>query len=179
MNIGMEAVRHYAPKKPLGAGKCACGRTISGNKTACRDCVEQTVRGCGGGSIGILNVGAGDVKISFDSGNASETVRAGRIVKDMMRRGFVLLVEVERDGVRAYERATGFDEKKNEYIIADYDSLEAAKVDAADAAAVAEPATGLDDGPDIAAPTPKKGKKEKRLPMASTRATAVGRSSGG
>ena len=50
------------------------------------------------GSIAILNVGAGDTRLSFDKANPAEAIRAARIVKDMLRRGYALLVEVERDG---------------------------------------------------------------------------------
>lgn len=39
------------------------------------------------GSVAILNVSAGDTKLTFDKSNPSETIRAARIVKDMLRRG--------------------------------------------------------------------------------------------
>ncbi len=82
------------------------------------------------GTIGILNVAAGDTKLSFDPSNPSEVIRSGRIVKDMLRRGYALLVEVERDGVKAYERALDFDHQTCEYIIADFDPIVAAEHDA-------------------------------------------------
>lgn len=47
------------------------------------------------GSVGILNVGTGDIRLAFDKNNPAECIRAARIVKDMLRRGFALLVEVE------------------------------------------------------------------------------------
>lgn len=68
------------------------------------------------GEVGILNVGAGDTKLSFNSDDPAETIRAGRIVKDMLQRGYALLVRTE-DG--KYQRALDFDESVNEYIIAD------------------------------------------------------------
>lgn len=73
------------------------------------------------GTVGILNVGAGDIALSFDPANPVERIRAARVVKDMIRRGFALLIEVERDGEKRFERALDFDEKNCRYIIADFD----------------------------------------------------------
>lgn len=71
------------------------------------------------GVVAILNVGAGDTKISFDPTKPEEVARAAKIVKDMIRRGFVLLIEVGRDEKGPlYRRADDFDEKTAEYIIA-------------------------------------------------------------
>lgn len=71
------------------------------------------------GEVAILNVGAGDTKLSFDPFNPTETARAARIVKDMIRRGFVLLIEVGRNEKGPlYQRAHDFDEATHEYIIA-------------------------------------------------------------
>lgn len=73
-----------------------------------------------GGVLEILNVGRGDVKITYDSADAAEAIRAKRIIKDMLRRGYALLVEV--DG--KFSRVREFDETKGEYIIADFDPEE-------------------------------------------------------
>lgn len=70
------------------------------------------------GEVAILNVGDGDTKLSFDPKNPAERIRAARIVRDMIRRGYALLVEVSPG---EYQRATDFDESKCEYIIADFD----------------------------------------------------------
>ena len=75
------------------------------------------------GTVGILNVGAGDISLSFDTTNPAERIRASRIVKDMLRRGYALLVEVERDGEKRFERAIDFDENNARYIIADFDPM--------------------------------------------------------
>lgn len=78
------------------------------------------------GSLGILNVGAGDIKLSFDPANPSERIRAARIVTDMLRRGYALLVAVpDGDGGTIYTRATDFDEATCEYLIADFDPMAA------------------------------------------------------
>ena len=70
------------------------------------------------GTIGILNVGAGDTKLTFDPKNPSEVARTSRIVKDMLRRGYALLIEIGKDekGEPKYARAKDFDEKHCEYI---------------------------------------------------------------
>ena len=87
------------------------------------------------GMVGILNVGAGDVELSFDPRNPAERIRAARIVKDMIRRGYALLIEIERAGEKRYERALDFDEQACRYIVADMDPLQARETDMADAAA--------------------------------------------
>ena len=74
------------------------------------------------GEVAILSVGAGDTKLIFDNKNPAETIRAGRIVSDMLHRGYALLVEVEQpDGTWAFQRVREFRESTNEYVIADFD----------------------------------------------------------
>jgi len=74
------------------------------------------------GVVGILNVGAGDTKLTFDKSNPAERIRAARIVRDMIRRGYALLIEVDDGkGGTVQVRATDFDENTCEYIIADFD----------------------------------------------------------
>lgn len=68
------------------------------------------------GEVAILNVAGGDTKVTFDKSNKAETIRAGRIIQDMLRRGYMLLVE-DDDG--EHVRVREFDEDKCEYIIAD------------------------------------------------------------
>ena len=125
------------------------------------------------GTVGILNVGAGDIKLSFDPSNPAERIRAARIVKDMLRRGYAILVEVTRKGKTAYQRAYDFDETKCEYIIADLDPVEAGKADQAEAE---------NEQFDKASPAPKQKKavgRPRKLKAESTKAIAVSRTSGG
>lgn len=181
--------------------KCACGKTISENKVACRGCIETaSAKAAAGpsptGCLEVLNVAAGDLKITFDKANPIETIRAKRIITDMLRRGYALVVEVERDGKVAYERAQSFDEKTGEYIVADFDSLRAAKVDSAEPAPPTEPLTVTLKGRTQDPNDPEKcscgakwrhqgtckGSKRQtysRLPMETTKATGIGRSAGG
>ena len=117
------------------------------------------------GEVGILNVGAGDTKLSFDPKNPIERERAARIVTDMLKRGYALLVQVgEKKGEPVYQRAKAFDPKTCEYIIAG----------------------GPDEEINIGGPgmEPHRGpgrprKAERRVPAHSTRAVAVGRTAGG
>lgn len=153
------------------------------------------------GEVAVLNVGAGDTKLSFDKGNPAECIRSARIVKDMLRRGYALLVEVERDGKKAFERATDFREDICEYIIADFDPVIAEEADAwGDSNRLAnreqiklkekdrgQGSTVEEGHQDIEAASPdgagaggKKGRGRKRgVPASGTRAVAVARSAGG
>lgn len=127
-------------------------------------------------TIGILNVGAGDTKLTFDKNNPADCIRAARIVKDMIRRGYALLVDV---GDGKYQRAIDFKEDVYEYVIADFDPLTAAKHDKLE----------KEDGEGIqsknAAPpsgeAPKKRGRPKLKNISATRANgiAVARTAGG
>lgn len=120
------------------------------------------------GQVGILNVGAGDTKLSFDPSNPGEVERAGRIVKDMLRRGFAILIEVGSDdkGRPLYRRASDFDETTAEYIIA-------GAPEETEELSVEEPAST----PRKAAPRGKT--SPRRVPAASTNAVSVARTAGG
>ena len=142
------------------------------------------------GSVGILNVGAGDTKLTFDPKDPAECVRAARIVKDMLRRGYALMVEVTRRGKREWVRALDFDEAHHAYVIADLDPVAAATADGEEAAQPADSVyrteSGLcacgcgqqvEDGK-----TWRRGhsaRKRRRVPASGTRAVAVARSAGG
>lgn len=131
------------------------------------------------GTVGILNVGAGDIKISFDPANPAERIRAARIVKDMLRRGYALLVEV--DG--KYQRAKDFDEECCCYIVADFDPLAACEHDHQEAFHGTEKIeVKTDSTKAVAAPAAprKRGRTSlKKLPAESTNAVAVARTAGG
>jgi len=135
----------------------------------------------------ILNVQGGDVKITFDKGDIGDTLRAKRIITDMLRRGYAIIVEVEREGVKAYERIVAFDETKGEYLIADFDPMAAHQSDMDETAERLKRLSEQHEAelalPEPSAPTEnaKRGrpKKYKKLPMESTKATAIGRTAGG
>jgi hypothetical protein len=132
------------------------------------------------GSIGILNVGAGDTKLVFDTANPDETAKSAAIVKDMIRRGFVLLIEVGRDEKGpTYRRAYDFDEATAEYIIAGPPPPEMA-----DPVVTAPTIKTPEIFSEATQPAPRrnKGRKaasETRVKAASTNAVGVARTAGG
>lgn len=74
------------------------------------------------GSIGILNVGAGDTKIVFDPDDPEGSKRAAETVLDMLARGYVLMIktgEVDAQDRPVLTRAKGFDPATHEYIVRD------------------------------------------------------------
>lgn len=129
------------------------------------------------GEVGILNVGAGDTKLTFDPNDPEEVKRSAKIVKDMIRRGFVLLIEVGRDGGEPiYKRARDFDEKTSEYIIAgSFDEPTTVETTTNDE----EPASA----PQKAGPAaPRRGRPRKtewRVSASGAKAVAVARTAGG
>lgn len=128
------------------------------------------------GEVGILNVGAGDNKLVFDPADPQGMIRAARIVRDMIRRGYALLVGVGKDdqGRPKYQRATDFDETKCEYIIADFDGASAEKTDNEQDAGSA-PESGKSAGKTVS-----RGRGgSRRVSATSTGAVAVGRPAGG
>lgn len=148
------------------------------------------------GTVGILSVGAGDTKLSFDPNNPQDRIRAARIVKDMLRRGYSLLVAMPgNEGAEPkYRRAYDFDENTFEYIIADFDPTPEETIDVSSQMAPpknTEPlttaqTTDASSGTTMDQPrssTGRKGgkgkRKERRIPAAATNATAVARTAGG
>lgn len=116
------------------------------------------------GTVGILNVGAGDTKLSFDPKNPVERARAAKIVEDMLRRGYALLVQVgKRKGEPLYQRATAFDPKTCEYIVA------------------GGPDDEVDIGREEAVPAKRTVGRPRKVRIAAekTRAVSVGRTAGG
>lgn len=73
-------------------------------------------------SLSILNVGEGDTKITFDKDKPGELERAKRVVLDMLRLGYAIMVKVGE----AWQRATDFDPATCEYVVSDTPPEEAA-----------------------------------------------------
>lgn len=139
------------------------------------------------GSVSVLNVGAGDLTLSFDKANAVERERAKKVVQDMLKRGYAILVQVgaDADGEPFYRRVKAFDPATCDYIVVGVpeDGREPSP----------DPRPGLDDGPPADRPprgwtrarraaheARKRGRgRETRIPAESTRTVAVARSAGG
>lgn len=134
------------------------------------------------GIVEILSVGEGDTKLSFDKSNPVERERAKRIVTDMLRRGYAILVQVGGTDLEPlYRRAKEFDPETCEYVIAggpeDAVDLSAEKPGAGDEAPHGRKA----DGSPRKRPGPQKGRPygSRRVPADKARAVAVGRVAGG
>ncbi len=69
------------------------------------------------GSLAVLNCGAGDLRFSFDPGKPEEIERAKGVIADMLKRGYILMIEVNGK----WRRAKGFDPARCEYLVADVD----------------------------------------------------------
>lgn len=123
------------------------------------------------GELGILNVGAGDTKLTFDKSNPAERARAAKIVTEMLQRGYSILVQVDKkDGEPVYLRAKRFDPETCEYIISGGpDEV----VDVGDLLGVER-----EDKPARRKPGRPR-KNERRIPADSTKAVSVGRTAGG
>lgn len=139
------------------------------------------------GELGILNVGAGDVKLSFDPANPAERMRAARIVKDMLRRGYALLIKVDEGGREVWRRALDFEEASCEYIIADFDPTMADRTDHVEVSvdtAIKGPEVGQDQAPaheagQAAGAHVRRGRGRRGIPAERTTGVAVSRTAGG
>ena len=125
------------------------------------------------GQIGILNVGAGDTKLVFDPTNPMECARSARIVRDMLKRGYVLFIKI---GER-YQRALDFDEAHCEYIIADLDAPPITRDD--DDGEQGREAPDTEGAAKDAPAKQKRGRASKRIEAGKVQAIAVPRSAGG
>ena len=113
------------------------------------------------GELAILNVGHGDTKLSFDKKKPEEVKRARKVVADMLKRGFAILVEVgKKNGKPLYQRAEAFDPKTDEYII----------VGTPDDAEIEDPAAARPKGRQA---------RRRRVPASGASAVAIARSAGG
>lgn len=122
------------------------------------------------GGVGILNVGAGDTKLTFDKNNPQERERAARIVADMLKRGYALLIQIgTEDGEPIYRRAKGFDPQTCEYIIT------GGPDETVDIGASHEPG---EQKAEATQPRRKAG-RPKKIPADKVHAVAVGRTAGG
>lgn len=119
------------------------------------------------GSVAVLNVGVGDVRISFDKDKPDERKRSATIIKDMLSRGYAVLVQVgEQNGEPIYRRAKEFDADTCEYIVV------GTPEETIPAAIVSAPI--IKDKKTL-----KRKTREYRVPAEKTRAVSVARSAGG
>lgn len=108
------------------------------------------------GVLEILNVGLGDMRITWNRHDDAEVARAQEMIENLLRQGYAILV-LQEDGT--YQRAAGFDREHDAYIIAERNE-QAAEVP-------------------TEAETPAPRRRGRRIPRATSSATAVARSAGG
>lgn len=120
------------------------------------------------GMLEVLSVGKGDLKLTV-SGTEEEIEKGRRVIEEMLRKGYTIFVETD-DGPT---RVQAFNPKRMTYTIADVPDENALP-------AGPTPPPALAAGPPnkAAAKLRKKvGKKE--VPVAGSKATAVGKTAGG
>lgn len=103
------------------------------------------------GMLEILSVGKGDIKLTVGGNDPAEIDKARRIIEEMLRKGYGIFVE-GKDG--KLSRVKRFSPKRMEYVISE-----------------------VIDEPEKA----RAGKRtyERRVPVAGSRAKAIGRTAGG
>lgn len=132
------------------------------------------------GRLSVLNVGVGDIKVSFNQANKPESAKAVRMLIDMRDRGYAIMVELP-DG--SYTRAVDIDASRGRYVVVVPDDAQA------QALPQAEPVTCACGCGGTVAPGTKwkrgharKGRRGPRrvsVPAESVNATGIARSAGG
>jgi hypothetical protein len=103
------------------------------------------------GMLSVLNTGEGDIEVTFSDENEVDVERALKMLKDMQKRGYAIMVKHD-DGT--YARAESIDEQTRCYVIREAD-------------------------PETTAATGKRATKKKRVPIRKARAVGIGRTAGG
>lgn len=105
------------------------------------------------GMLEVLSIGKGDLKLSIGGDNPEDTEKARKLIEEMLKKGYAIFVETDKGPTRVKK----FNARRMTYIISevpDEPALEPAKA-------------------------PAKKAKETHVPVAGSRATAVGRTAGG
>jgi hypothetical protein len=70
------------------------------------------------GKLRILNVGEGDLTIKFDNTNQIEKDRAAKIIGDLLKQGYAIMVQIGSDEKGPlYRRVQSFDASTSEYVV--------------------------------------------------------------
>lgn len=103
------------------------------------------------GMLEVLSVGKGDIKISLDPGNPDDVENARRLIEEMLAKGYGLFVETDK----GLSRVKKFNPKRMTYVISEW--------------------------VDEAAAAPERPKRSRRteVPVAGSKAKAIGRTAGG
>ncbi len=124
------------------------------------------------GMLEVLSVGKGDIKLTVGGSDPEEVDKARRVIEEMLRKGYAIYVETDT-GVR---RVKKFNKYRLTYIIAEVAEPEPAPPEP-------EPESGKPKPATRKAPVSKSTKAstvvEREVPLAGSRAKAVGRTAGG
>lgn len=107
------------------------------------------------GMLEVLSVGKGDLKISMDPNNAADVANARALIEEMLAKGYGIFVETD-DGLT---RVKKFNPKRMTYVITEVVDAPAA----------------------VSTPSGKAGKRtrDREVPVAGSKAKAIGRTAGG
>lgn len=131
------------------------------------------------GTLSILSVGEGDTTLSFDKSNPAECERAKRIIQDMLKRGFSILIKIrEEDGEPIYKRAKDFDPETCEYIIAGDTLIDSDQPEAIAEAPASESSAPMKNHHPLKIDR-RRGPRNVRIKAEKAEAVAVGRVAGG
>lgn len=107
----------------------------------------------------VLSVGKGDIKLIIDGNDPDEVDKARKVIEEMIQKGYGLFVETDK----GLSRVKRFNPKRMTYVIAEV-------VDAA--------ADGTDD-PASGPAKPRRKTRDRDIPVAGSKAKAIGRTAGG
>lgn len=102
------------------------------------------------GMLEVLSVGKGDIKISLDHNNPEDIENARKLIEEMLAKGYGLFVETDK----GLSRVRKFNPKRMTYVIMEFV-----------------------DEPTAEQPTPKT--RTRNVPVAGSKAKAIGRTAGG
>lgn len=114
------------------------------------------------GMLEVLSVGKGDIKISLDHNNPEDIENARKLIEEMLAKGYGLFVETDK----GLSRVRKFNPKRMTYVIVEF-------VDDEPPWPPPEGAAGPTPGP------PKPRTRTKEVPVAGSKAKAIGRTAGG
>lgn len=106
----------------------------------------------------VLSVGKGDIKISLDHNNPDDIENARKLIEEMLAKGYGLFVETDK----GLSRVRKFNPKRMTYVIVEFADDD-------------EPA----EEPAAAKPKKPRKTKQREVPVAGSRAKAIGRTAGG
>jgi hypothetical protein len=134
------------------------------------------------GELSVLNVGAGDITVTFNKEDRGETAKALRMLKDMSARGYAIMVQLPD---HSYVRAKAIDEHTASYVVVLPEDLPVSDAEVAAPAGTCACGCGGAVSPGKTwirghhHRRGRKGMRTARLPVRRSKAIGVARSAGG